>query len=177
MRHVGLALALLLATSPTLAAEPAAPAAAAPAAASAADVDRLLAAMDMQSMMAGMMQQIETVQAKMVTDAFAGDLTDAQRKELHEAQARTSAIVNRHLAWSALEPIVRKVYLQVFSQREVQAMTTFYSSPEGAAILKKSPQAMALTMQEIQPVMMAALAEVKTELDKMAPAKAADTKR
>lgn len=175
MRHV--VLALLLASAPAFAAEPVAqPTTTTPAPASAADVDRLLAAMDMKSMMAGMMQQIEQVQGKMLTDAFGADLTEAKRKELQEVQATTSAIINKHLAWEALEPVVRKVYAQVFSQREVQAMTAFYSSPEGAAILKKSPQAMAITMQEIQPVMMAALAEVKAEIEKRAAAKPADKK-
>ena len=44
-------------------------------------------------------------------------------------------------------------------------MTAFYDSAEGASILRKTPQAAALTMQELQPVMAAAMEEVKATLE------------
>jgi hypothetical protein len=166
MRRIGLSLALLFAFAPAIAAEP--PAQAAAESASAADVDRLLQAMDMKAMMAGMMQQMGAAQEKMLTDAFGNDLTEDKRKQMQEAMAASNAIIQKHLSWDALEPIVRKVYAQVFSKREVQAMTAFYASPEGASILKKAPQAMALTMQEIQPVMLSAMQEVKTAIEQQA---------
>lgn len=167
MRRLALPLALLFAFAPAIAAEPPAQPAAAETA-SAADVDRLLQAIDMQSMMAGMMQQIGGAQEKMLADAFGKDLSAEARKTMQQAMADSNAVVQKHLSWSAMEPIVRKVYMQVFSKREVQAMTAFYTTPEGAAILKKSPQAMALTMQEFQPVMVAAMQEVKETIDRRA---------
>ena len=109
-------------------------------------------------------------QEKMLADAFGGDLTEEKRKQMQAAMATSNAVIQKHLSWDALEPIVRKVYTQVFSAREVQAMTAFYASPEGASILKKSPQAMALTMQEIQPVMLAAMQEVKAAIEQQAAA-------
>ena len=126
--------------------------------------------MDMKTMMAGMMQQMGAAQEKMLADAFGGDLTEEKRKQMQVAMATSNAVIQKHLSWDALEPIVRKVYTQVFSAREVQAMTAFYTSPEGASILKKSPQAMALTMQEIQPVMLAAMQEVKAAIEQQAAA-------
>lgn len=170
MRRIGLSLALLLAFAPAIAAEPA-PQQATSAAASAADVDRLLQAMDMKTMMAGILQQMSAAQEKMLADAFGSDLTEDKRKQMQETMAATNTIIQKHLGWDALEPIVRKVYTQIFTQAEVRAMTAFYTSPEGASILKKSPQAMALTMQEIQPVMMAAMQDVKAEIDRQAAAK------
>ena len=167
MRRIGLSLALLFAFAPAIAAQPPAQA---DAAASAADVDRLLQAMDMKTMMAGMMQQMGAAQEKMLADAFGGDLTEEKRKQMQAAMATSNAVIQKHLSWDALEPIVRKVYAQVFSAREVQAMTAFYASPEGVSILKKSPQAMALTMQEIQPVMLAAMQDVKAAIEQQAAA-------
>ena len=169
MRRIGLSLALLFAFSPLAIAQTAAQPPAAESA-SAADVDRLLQAMDMKTMMAGMMQQMQGAQEKMLTDAFGADLDEAKRARMQEAMATSSTIIQKHLSWEALEPVVRKVYAQVFSKREVQAMTAFYVSPEGASILKKSPQAMALTMQEIQPAMLAAMQEVKTAIEQQAAA-------
>lgn len=169
MRRIGLSLALLFAFSPAALAQTAAQPPAAESA-SAADVDRLLQAMDMKTMMAGMMQQMQGAQEKMLADAFGADLDAAKRAKMQEAMATSSTIINKHLSWEALEPVVRKVYTQVFSRREVQAMTAFYASPEGASILKKSPQAMGLTMQEIQPAMQAAMQEVKTAIEQQAAA-------
>lgn len=167
MRRLGLSLALLFAFAPAIAAEPDTPQAAT-GTASAADVDRLLQAMDMKTMMAGILQQMGGAQEKMMADAFGQDLTEAKRKRMQEVMATTNAIMQKHMGWDALEPIVRKVYTQLFSQREVQAMTAFYTSPEGASILRKSPQAMAMTMQEIQPVMLAAMQEVKAVIEQQA---------
>lgn len=166
MRRIGLSLALLFAFAPAIAAEP--PARASADSASTADVDRLLQVLDMKAMMAGMQQQISTAQEKMLVGAFGQDLDAAKRQQMQEAMATSNAIIQKHLAWEALEPIVRKVYTQTFSAREVQAMTAFYTSAEGASILKKSPQAMALTMQEIQPLMLATMQEVKAAIEQQA---------
>ena len=164
MRRIALSLALLLAFAPTAIAQTAAQPATTETA-SAADVDALLTAMDMKTLMAGMMQQMQGSQEKMLAEAFGSDMGEADRKRMQEAMSATSTIVNKHMAWDKLEPIVRKVYMQVFTRREVLAMTAFYASPEGASILKKSPQAMALTMQEIQPIAHDAMLEVKAMLD------------
>ena len=167
MRRISLSLALLFAFSPAAFAQTA-PQPPAAETASAADVDRLLQAMDMRTMMAGMMQQMHGAQEKMLSDAFGADLDEAARARMQEAMATSTGIIQKHLSWDALEPVVRKVYIQVFSKREVQAMTAFYTSPEGASILKKSPQAMGLTMQEIQPAMQAAMQEVKATIEQKA---------
>ena len=167
MRRLGLALALALSTAfagPACAAEPAAIPAAQQA--STADIDRLLQVMDMQTMMAGMMAQMSDVQARMVDEAFGKDLSDADRERMRAVTVRTDALVKKRMSWPAIEPIIRKVYLQLFSKAEVDAMTAFYSSPEGAAILRKAPQAMALTMQEMQPLMQGLMEDIKADIDK-----------
>ena len=38
-----------------------------------------------------------------------------------------------------LQPLIEKVYLDVFTSEEIQAQINFYSSPEGQSILKKMP--------------------------------------
>jgi hypothetical protein len=166
MRALGLALALTLSTafaSPALAADPAPVPASQQA--SAADIDRLLKAMDMQTMMAGIMEQMSTVQTQMVDEAFGKDLSATERERMRSVTARTDALVQKRMSWAALEPVIRKVYLQLFSKPEVDAMTAFYSSAEGRSILRKAPQAMALTMQEMQPLMQDLMEDIKTDID------------
>jgi hypothetical protein len=166
MRRPGLPLALALALSTTFA-TPAFAADPAPAApqASTADIDRLLEVMDMQAMMAAMMDQVAQAQEPMLVEAFGKDASQADRARMQALMAKANEITRRHMAWPVLEPVVRDVYAQVFSKQEVAAMTAFYATPEGSAILRKSPQAAALTMQKLQPIMVAAMAEVKTAIE------------
>lgn len=165
MRRIALAAALCIANAaaPAFAADPAP--APATAQASVESIDRLLEVMDMENMMSGMMAQMSGAQQAMVADAFGQDLSDEDKARMRETLKETDAIIQKAMAWPVLEPIVRKVYAQVFTAAEVDAMIAFYNSPEGASILKKSPQAAGLTMQEMQPVMTAAMQEVKAALD------------
>ena len=167
MRRIFLALALAasFASTPALAADPAPAVVPATEQASDADIDRLLEVMDAKSMMDGMLRQVVASQQAMVEEAFGNDLPDAERARMHDVMEKTNAITLRHMSWSALEPVMRKVYAQVFSKREVDAMIDFYSTPEGTSMLKKMPQAMALSMQEIQPIVRDVMAEMKTMID------------
>lgn len=167
MRLPSLALAAVLALTciPAIAGNPAVESETASTQTSTADVDRLLQVMDMKTMMAGMMQQMSDAQSKMVLQAFDEQSSDTERARMQAVMDKTNAIVQEELSWTALEPVIRKVYAQVFSKDEVTAMITFYSSPEGTSILKKSPQAMTLTMQEMQPLMIATMEKVKAAIN------------
>lgn len=170
MRRLGLVLALALSTAfamPAIAADPVP----APQQASAADIDRLLEVMDMQAMMAGIMDQMSDVQGQMLDEAFGKDLSDDDRERMKSVTARTNALVKKRMSWPAIEPVIRKVYLQLFSKAEVDAMVAFYGSPEGASILRKAPQAMSLTMQEMQPLMQGLMEDIKADIDKEAKAR------
>ncbi|MDI1252431.1 DUF2059 domain-containing protein [Thermomonas sp.] len=164
MRLSGLTLAAVLAfaCTPALADNPVTTTASTQA--SSADIDRLLQVMDMQTMMAGMMKQMSDAQRTMVVDSFGKDASDDQRTRMQAVLDKTNTIVQQELSWRTLEPVMRKVYAQVFSKAEVTAMITFYSSPEGASILKKSPQIMGLTMHEMQPLMVSTMEKVKAAI-------------
>lgn len=166
LANLTLAAVLAFAFTPAIAGTPSVQAETASTQATTADIDRLLQVTDMQTMMAGMMQQISDTQRTMVVDSFGSDMSEADRTRMQGVLDKTNVIVQQALSWKALEPLIRKVYAQVFSKDEVAAMITFYSSPEGTSILKKSPQAMALTMQEMQPLMMDTMAKVKVAIEK-----------
>ena len=169
------AFALSFATAPAFATDPVpgvSPAVApalvpvpAEARASDADIDRLLQVTDMPSMLSGMVKQMTEAQHAMVAEAFGKDIPEAQRAHMQQVLAKSDAIVQKHLSWQTLEPVFRKVYTQVFSKQEVDAMIAFYSSAEGASILKKSPQALALSIREMQPIARETMTEVKAMVD------------
>ena len=129
-----------------------------------ADIDRLLEAMDMDTMLSGMMQQVSQSQEAMVAETFGKDLSEADRARMQALVAKSQARLRERMSWTALEPIFRKVYAEVFTREEVAAMTAFYDSPTGASILRKSPQAMALSMQEMQPLMQQLMQDLRQDL-------------
>ena len=172
MRRLSLALALALATAFTVTpASAAEPQQTATQQASSADIDRLLEVMDMRTMMGSIMKQMGTAQETAIAQAFGEDLSDKDRAEMTDFMRRTQAKVQARLSWDVLEPLFSRVYTQLFSKREVDAMIAFYGSTEGQSILKKSPQAMALAMQEMQPIMRDMMADLKTDLDKQLAAR------
>ena len=132
-----------------------------------ADIDRLLEVMDMETMLAGMIQQMSQSQEAMVAETFGKDLSEADRARMRGLVAKSQARVNERMSWTVLEPIFRKVYAQVFTKEEVDAMTAFYGSPTGTSILRKSPQAMALSMQEMQPLMQQLMQDLQQDLRDM----------
>lgn len=162
MRRIALSLALLFALAPAFAVEPQQASAQQ---ASTADIDRLLEVMDMRTMMDNMLKQMGDVQEATIVQAFGKDLSDKDKTEMSDFMRRTQSKVQARLSWDKLEPLLRRVYMQLFTTREVDAMVAFYGSAEGRSILKKSPQAMALTMQEMQPIMQEMMADLKTDLD------------
>ena len=169
MRRLSLALALALALATAFTVTPASaaePQQTATQQASSADIARLLEVMDMRSMMDSMLKQMSEVQEATITQAFGSDLSDKDRAEMSDFMRRTNAKVHARLSWDRLEPLFSRVYTQLFSKREVDAMIAFYGSAEGQSILKKSPQAMAITMQEIQPIATAAMTEAMSVIEK-----------
>jgi hypothetical protein len=175
MRRIALALSLCLGSAPAFAADPPSAPSSVPAPASMqapdADIDHLLQVVDAQSMMEGIMKQMFASQQAMMQDAFGKDLSDADRVRMQDLSTKINAITMKHMSWTALEPVMRKVYSQVFDKQEVDAMIAFYSTPEGASILKKSPQVLAATMHEIQPLAREAMTEVKAMIDEEAAKK------
>jgi hypothetical protein len=47
--------------------------------------------------------------------------------------------VKDELAWSKIEPEIVSVYVKTFSQKEINDMITFYSSPSGQSVANKLP--------------------------------------
>ena len=101
-------------------------------------------------------------------EAFGQDLSKEDQARMQSIMTSTNAKVRERMSWQAMAPIIRRVYAQLFTSGEVDAMIAFYASPEGASILRKSPQAMAVTMQEMQPLMQGLMEDIKADIDKEA---------
>lgn len=155
--RLGLAVLLALATPWALATPP-----------SDADINRLLAASRAQSLIDGMLPQIEAMQQQQFQEAFRGrELTPAQADQLQRIQQRTSQAMRDLMAWSKLRPLYLQLYKQSFSKEDVLAMAEFYESPAGQSMLDKTPALMQNVMVAMRERITPALADLERDLDRI----------
>ncbi len=130
-----------------------------------AQVDRLIEVMDMRRVLDEMFVQMDIVGKQMGERMLGEEATPEQRTAVHEAMARQQASMRKLMSWHNLGPVYRKVYRRLFTAEEIDAMIAFYGSEAGRAIMRKMPQAMELTMQEMQPMFETMVADMRKELE------------
>jgi len=150
-----LLLALALAASaPAFAAEP-----------TDADIDRLLKASRAESLLAGVVPQMEAVQQQEFDKHFAGrEMTDEQKAEVARIQAKTQEIVRKALSWEEMRPVYLDVYKKTYTREDVRAITKFYESAAGQRMLDKNPALMQNIMSAVQQKMVPMLEELQAEI-------------
>ena len=152
-----LAVALASAAAPALAAPP-----------SDADVNRLLAASRAQTMLDGMLPQMEAMQQQQFAElARSRTLTPEQSERMQRIQQRTNQTMRQALAWSKIRPLYADIYKQTFSKEDVLAMAEFYESAAGQSLLDKTPTLMQNLMVAIQQKMTPLLADLQKDLEQI----------
>lgn len=71
------------------------------------------------------------------------------RQEMQAMVAETAQQLREHLDWEVLEPRYIRLYQQVMTATEVEAMTRFYRSAQGASAMAKMPQLMTLSQEMV----------------------------
>lgn len=154
LRRLALTLLLALPSAAALAAEP-----------TDADIDRLLQASRAESLLAGVVPQMEAVQQQEFEKHFAGkELTGEQKAEVARIQAKTSEILRRALSWEEMRPIYLDVYKKTYTREDVRAIIKFYESPAGQRMLDKNPALMQNIMAAVQQKMGPMLEELQAEI-------------
>ena len=103
----------------------------------------VITAMHADRMVEGMMAQMKKMQASSIPP----DATPEQRAQTEKMQADLA-----QLSTDAAKKMISQmdqVYAEVYSETELTAMKTFFSSPEGQSMLAKQPQ----IVQRIMPLM------------------------
>lgn len=86
---------------------------------------------------------------------------DSAKAPLEKARGRMAALLRKALSWERSEAGVLRIYKEVFSQEEVDAMIVFYKSEAGKSMTAKMPEVMQRSMSEVQ----AQMAEILPEMD------------
>ena len=130
-----------------------------------AQVDALMDTMDMRRTLDEMFVQMDTMSESMGLQILGVDATPEQRASLKRITAQQQGVMRKALSWDTMAPIYRRIYTRLFSAGEVEAMTAFYGSEHGRSIMRKMPQAMQLSMQEMQPMMQTMIADMQKTLE------------
>lgn len=130
-----------------------------------AQIDRLLDTMDMRRTLDEMFVQVDTMSNTMGRQMLGEDPTPEQRAAFEKTMAKQRDSMRRIMSWDTLGPIYRKIYARLFTAEEVDAMIAFYGSDTGRSIMRKMPQAMQLSMEEMQPTLQSMIAEMQKSIE------------
>ena len=63
----------------------------------------------------------------------------AQNPELKSYQEAVMEFLERNIGWGSLKDALSSMYMQEFTEQEVNDMNTFYSSPTGRKVIERLP--------------------------------------
>jgi uncharacterized protein len=93
---------------------------------------------------------------RLIEDSVDGvlNLQIAQNPALAEHRDALRAFLEKYIGWQALKEDLTAMYLQAFTEAELDAMNAFYSSPTGQKVLQRLPELVQqrnqLAMQRLQ---------------------------
>ena len=122
--------------------------------ASAESVEDLLVAMRAESMVSSMNNTMEKMMRQKASETVNYQkLSPKQKQILEEGMVRSYQIMTEGVSWSKMKPIHIRIYQEHFSQEEVEAITAFYKSSAGAALVQRLPVVTSQIMQSVAPSM------------------------
>lgn len=114
-------------------------------------VRELLAVMQAHNMIDTMRTQMDATWGPMLKQAMGGQTLNAREQQIaEEAHAKIQALYSEQLKWETFEPMMIGVYQNAFSQKDINGMKAFYSSPTGQAVIAKMPIVLQQTMRTMQ---------------------------
>ncbi|MDJ0910902.1 MAG: DUF2059 domain-containing protein [Woeseiaceae bacterium] len=98
-------------------------------------------------------QVYETMMPMFASMADNMDLSETERPIFERHMQRTMEALQEEMTWEKWEPHMVDIYVNVYSEEELRAITEFYLSPAGQALLDGMPLAMEETMRVTQQMM------------------------
>jgi uncharacterized protein len=105
-----------------------------------AAVRQVLAAAHLDTILDTYSAQIETsMRASMQRELAGQTLNPDQSAIMNRMQDQVVALMREQMDWKRMEPQIIELYRNTFSQREVNGMLGWYTSPTGKAVVAKLP--------------------------------------
>lgn len=114
-------------------------------------VEKLLHVMKADEMMTTMQKSMKGMLDQMYSNpALVGELTPEKKAAIAKIEDKMVADMNGFLSWDNVKEITINAYQASFTQKEVDAITAFYQTPEGQSIVTKLPAVMQSAMVQMQ---------------------------
>ena len=131
-------------------------------------VQTLLQLTESQKLVEGMVEKMDLhLKTSMEQGMGNIELSTRERQVLDKTRAKMVSLMTEQLDWAKMEPDFVHIYVDSFTQDEVNGMITFYKSDAGRAVTQKMPIVMQHTMalmQKMQLEMMPKLQEIQQEM-------------
>ncbi|RZU41974.1 DUF2059 domain-containing protein [Edaphobacter modestus] len=142
-----------------------------------AKVEELIQITKLNQLMGQMTNQM-TARMKTLADQQSANrsFTPAQQKLVTDYVTQIQTITQNAVSWEKIKPTVVQVYIDTYTDQELDGILAFYHSPAGQALIAKSPQLMTRTMQlvqtqmnEVQPQMRQANEDFTRKMKELGP--------
>lgn len=122
-----------------------------------AKVEKLLDIMHLDRMVS---TTVDVVSTQMKSQLDLSRMTPAQQETSKQFMDQVLSLVKANITWQKMKPDFVEVYSKTFSEEEIDAMYSFYSTPVGQAVLEKA-LALQQSMQSMQSVNQELLQKIK----------------
>jgi len=115
----------------------------------------------------------EQVKSGLIQQIMGVKLSPDMQKEVGAMQDKVAGIVSDAVAWDKLKPPYLKLYLDAYSEEELDGIVAFYKSPAGQAMVTKTPE----LMTKASDIVRQKIAEVQPDLAKIVSDFASQTRQ
>lgn len=120
--------------------------------------EEMLKASQADSVLENMSKQVNAMFAQTVKQM---NVPEERRAEAEKYQQRLNKILEEEMAWSKLKGQFIDVYVEVFSEEELEELVSFYNSPVGKKLISKMPRLMQKSMGLAQQHMQTIIPKIK----------------
>lgn len=125
---------------------------------------KLLEVTDSRQIMDQMLVQMQTVVDK---EFDAMELDADGREAAKKVKTEMAAWMSGMLSWENMKEMYVDIYMNVFSEEEINELVAFYQSPLGMKMLKKMPTLLKTTFEKTQAMVQQKIPEIQRRLEEV----------
>ena len=125
-----------------------------------AKIEEMLQLTHYDQMLKLSLEQIKSMQMEQLKKM---DMPADARAQSEEIQRKTMVLLSDRLSYEKLKPMYVQIYVEIFSEDELDGIVSFYKSPAGKAMVEKTPQ----MLQRMMPMMQKLMGDLQPEIQKI----------
>jgi hypothetical protein len=106
-------------------------------------VEAMFSVFDVEKVSDANYQALTHAMDNALASQFPGEASDEQRESLRIALGRVAALLRSEMGWEKLKPEFEQIYIDTFTQDEIDGVLAFYRSPAGQKMIARIPAVLA----------------------------------